>query len=184
MRILGDLCDERTMKVDLTEEVRDKIVADYLAGRKTWVIETRYKVAAGTLYLILHARNVKLRRRVPDASPAATATPVAPLFPPTGSKLKDFGYTTKSGKQFCRKPGRPRTGEVRRCLDCGIEVYLRRFMIKRGWQRCKECARKVALPPLKVRQGVYIKRDAPSDPKWRSGVTVLRSTPPEPPPLS
>lgn len=45
---------------DLSPEVREKIVAEYLAGTKTIVIQLEFKISPGELYRTLHrgvARN-------------------------------------------------------------------------------------------------------------------------------
>ena len=49
---------------DLPDEVKDGVVRDYLAGDKTVVIQFEYKIKPGTMYRILHDRNVTLRRRI------------------------------------------------------------------------------------------------------------------------
>ena len=54
----------------VTQEVKDGVVRDYLAGAKTIDIQLEYKISPGVMYRILHASHVKLRtddrkRKVP-----------------------------------------------------------------------------------------------------------------------
>lgn len=49
-------------RADLTEQVKDGVVRDYLRGDKAIVIQMEYKISPGVMYRILHARKVELRR--------------------------------------------------------------------------------------------------------------------------
>jgi len=51
---------------DLTEKVKDAVVRDYLQGDKAIIIQMEYKISPGVMYRILHARQVKLRRRADE----------------------------------------------------------------------------------------------------------------------
>ncbi|MBA7688534.1 hypothetical protein ES703_97018 [subsurface metagenome] len=46
---------------DLTEELKDKVVRDYLRGDKTVLIQLDYKIGAAVMYRILKDREVPLR---------------------------------------------------------------------------------------------------------------------------
>lgn len=45
---------------DLTPDVRQQVVKDYLAGVKAMVIQWQYKVSPGEMYRILHQAKVSL----------------------------------------------------------------------------------------------------------------------------
>jgi len=51
-----------TKRDDITEEVKDGVVRDYLRGDKAIVIQMEYKISPGVIYRILHRKGVGLRR--------------------------------------------------------------------------------------------------------------------------
>ena len=49
--------------------------------------------------------------------------------------------------------GRPRTGKTLECVDCGKQIYIRKYRLKKepdAEYRCAKCARKHFMPPIKV----------------------------------
>ncbi len=53
----------RKQREDLTPEVREKVVKDYLAGEKTLVIQQEYKISPGEMYRTLHRAGIILREK-------------------------------------------------------------------------------------------------------------------------
>ena len=49
------------IKSNLPEEIKDAVARDYLRGDKAIVIQLEYKISPGTMYRILHEREVPLR---------------------------------------------------------------------------------------------------------------------------
>ena len=47
---------------DLTENMKDAVVRDYIRGDKAIVIQMEHKISPGVMYRILQARHVKLRQ--------------------------------------------------------------------------------------------------------------------------
>ena len=59
---------------DLTKNVKDAVVRDYLRGDKTIVIQMEYEISPGEMYRVLHSRQVSLRKapvKTPPKQPAA-----------------------------------------------------------------------------------------------------------------
>jgi len=58
--------------------------------------------------------------------------------------------------------GRPPTGELRTCIDCGKDIYVKRYIINQGHgHRCKPCNDAHWDPPLRMKGGGYRRRECP-----------------------
>ncbi|GAI14160.1 unnamed protein product [marine sediment metagenome] len=87
---------------DLTPEVREQVVKDYLAGDKCIVIQYTYKISPGEMYRILHRKGVSLRK-------GKVAEP-----PPLRPKCRRCGRDYDPG---LRKDGQPDRREIM-CWIC------------------------------------------------------------------
>ena len=75
-------------------------------------------------------------------------------------QISEDEYITPKGA-LQKKPGRKQTGESRKCLDCGKDIFVRAYRIKQGrGNYCKKCANKKYLPPKRFGGGIYISRNA------------------------
>ena len=62
---------------DLTKEVREAVVRDYLRGDKTIILQMEYKISPGEIYRILHRHQVKLRSDLkPEKLAQRTGKPI------------------------------------------------------------------------------------------------------------
>ena len=92
----------RRRREDLTPDVRQQVVKDYLAGAKTMVIQWEHKISPGEMYRILHRKGVSLRK-------GKVAEP-----PPFRPKCRRCGRDYDPG---LRKDGQPLRNEPR-CWIC------------------------------------------------------------------
>ena len=87
---------------DLTEELKNNVVRDYLRGDKAIIIQMEHKISPGVMYRILQVHKVKLRRV--DLSIAQRGHK-----PPSRPKCKQCGRDYDPG---LRKDGQPDRRDV------------------------------------------------------------------------
>lgn len=80
----------KARRPDITEEVKDAIVRDYLRNDKVIILQLEYKISPGVLYRILHSRGVDFRR--PDLVAEQTVTREQPVMTspqlPAGNRFR------------------------------------------------------------------------------------------------
>ena len=92
---------------DLTEELKNNVVRDYLRGDKAIIIQMEHKISPGVMYRILQARKVKLRRVDLSIAQRGSKAPARP-------KCRRCGRDYDPG---LRKDGQPLRNEPK-CWIC------------------------------------------------------------------
>lgn len=71
------------------------------------------------------------------------------------TKIDEELTSLKASVQSTTKLGRPPTGEWRKCIDCGTDIYIRRYRLNKGssyGNRCKNCRLKAHPPPSRKKK--------------------------------
>ena len=101
-------------RADLTEELKNNVVRDYLRGDKAIIIQMEYKISPGVMYRILQARKVKLRREDLSIAQRGHKPEEAPAPLSPRPKCRKCGRDYDPG---LRKDGQPLRNEPK-CWIC------------------------------------------------------------------